>query len=82
MQQPQQFSFQHPTLTPRLAHPNTLLLTNTTHCYSCKGDFCSQVTVLSDRDGVNTISNKKENEIVQGIVLVGAEDPRLPQTQL
>jgi proliferating cell nuclear antigen len=35
--------------------------------FSCKGDFCSQVTVLSDHDGVNTISNKKEGEIVQGV---------------
>lgn len=35
--------------------------------FSCKGDFCSQVTVLSDRDGINTISNKNEGEIVQGM---------------
>ena len=35
--------------------------------FSCKGDFCNQVTVLSDHDGVNTISNKNEGEIVQGV---------------
>jgi len=35
--------------------------------FSCKGDFCNQVTVLSDHEGVNTISNKKEGEIVQGM---------------
>lgn len=35
--------------------------------FTCKGDFCQQVTVLSDHEGVNTISNKKEGEIVQGV---------------
>ncbi len=35
---------------------------------SCKGDFCSQETIIVDNDnGVNTINNKKNNEIVQGI---------------
>lgn len=35
--------------------------------FSCKGDFCSQVTVLTDLDGVNTITTKKQDEIVQGV---------------
>jgi proliferating cell nuclear antigen len=35
--------------------------------FSCKGDFCSQLTVLSDQDGVNTIENKNDGEIVQGV---------------
>lgn len=35
--------------------------------FGCKGEFCQQVTVLSDHDGINTISNKKEGEIVQGV---------------
>jgi proliferating cell nuclear antigen len=35
--------------------------------FTCKGDFCSQLTVLSDHDGVNTITNKGDGEIVQGI---------------
>lgn len=35
---------------------------------SCKGDFCSQETVLSDNnDGMNKIVNKKEGDIVQGV---------------
>jgi proliferating cell nuclear antigen len=35
---------------------------------SCKGDFCSQETVLSDNnDGLNKIVNKKEGDIVQGV---------------
>ena len=34
---------------------------------SCKGDFCSQETIISDSDSGNTISNKASNEIVQGI---------------
>jgi proliferating cell nuclear antigen len=35
--------------------------------FSCKGDFCSQETVLSDHDGINTITNKNNGEIVQGV---------------
>lgn len=35
--------------------------------FSCKGDFASQTTILSDQDGVNSISNNKEGEIVQGV---------------
>ena len=35
---------------------------------SCKGDFCNQETIIVDNDtGVNTINNKKNNEIVQGV---------------
>lgn len=34
--------------------------------FSCKGEFCNQVTVLSDHEGINTISNAKQDEIVQG----------------
>ena len=35
---------------------------------SCKGDFCNQETIIVDNDnGVNTINNKKGNEIVQGV---------------
>lgn len=35
---------------------------------SCKGDFCNQETIIIDNDsGINTINNKKSNEIVQGI---------------
>lgn len=34
---------------------------------SCQGEFCSQETVLMDTEGVNSISNKKNDEIVQGI---------------
>ena len=35
--------------------------------FSCKGDFCSQETVLSDQDGVNRIGNSNGDEIVQGM---------------
>jgi proliferating cell nuclear antigen PCNA len=35
--------------------------------FACKGDFCSQETVLSDHDGINTITNKNNGEIVQGV---------------
>jgi proliferating cell nuclear antigen len=35
--------------------------------FGCKGDFCQQETVLTDQDGVNSITNKKEGEIVQGV---------------
>lgn len=36
--------------------------------FSCKGDFCSQETIIVDNDnGVNSIENKNNNEIVQGI---------------
>lgn len=39
--------------------------------FSCKGDFCSQETILCDNDGVTTNSisktGKKSNEIVQGV---------------
>jgi proliferating cell nuclear antigen len=34
---------------------------------SCNGEFCSQETVLMDNEGINCISNKKSDEIVQGI---------------
>jgi proliferating cell nuclear antigen len=35
--------------------------------FTCKGDFCSQETILSDHDGVNTITTKKHGDIVQGL---------------
>lgn len=35
---------------------------------SCKGDFCNQETIIVDNDnGVNTINNKSNSEIVQGL---------------
>jgi proliferating cell nuclear antigen len=34
---------------------------------SCNGEFCSQETVLMDNEGMNCISNKKSDEIVQGV---------------
>jgi proliferating cell nuclear antigen len=34
--------------------------------FSCKGDFCDQVTVLTDHEGINCISNTNRDEIVQG----------------
>lgn len=35
---------------------------------SCKGDFCSQETVIVDNDtGVNSITNKNSSDIVQGV---------------
>jgi proliferating cell nuclear antigen len=35
---------------------------------SCVGDFCSQETIIIDNDsGVNSIENKNNNDIVQGI---------------
>jgi proliferating cell nuclear antigen len=34
---------------------------------SCQGEFCSQETVLMDNEGMNSISNKKNDEIVQGV---------------
>jgi proliferating cell nuclear antigen len=34
---------------------------------SCNGEFCSQETILMDNEGINCISNKKSDEIVQGI---------------
>ena len=35
---------------------------------SCKGDFCNQETIIVDNDnGINTINNKKNDEIVQGV---------------
>lgn len=34
---------------------------------SCNGEFCSQETVLMDNEGINCISNKKSDEIVQGV---------------
>ena len=35
---------------------------------SCKGDFCSQETILSDSDSYNCVSkNPQSNEIVQGV---------------
>lgn len=34
----------------------------------CKGDFCSQETILADNDnGISTIASKDKDEIVQGI---------------
>jgi proliferating cell nuclear antigen len=39
--------------------------------FSCKGDFCSQETILCDNEnGVHSIGNRKPNEIVQGIFSV------------
>jgi proliferating cell nuclear antigen len=36
--------------------------------FNCSGDFCNQETILSDNDnGVNSITSKNTNEIVQGI---------------
>ena len=36
--------------------------------FTCKGDFCSQETILSDNDnGMYSINNKNENEIIQGV---------------
>jgi proliferating cell nuclear antigen len=34
---------------------------------SCKGDFCSQETIIADNENGNAISAKKCDEIVQGI---------------
>lgn len=34
---------------------------------SCQGEFCSQETVLMDNEGINCISNKNNDEIVQGV---------------
>ena len=34
--------------------------------FTCKGEFCNQTTVLSDHEGINTITSKKAGEIVQG----------------
>ena len=34
---------------------------------SCKGDFCSQETIIADNDTGNIISTKNSEEIVQGI---------------
>jgi proliferating cell nuclear antigen len=34
---------------------------------SCQGEFCSQETVLMDNDGMNSICNKRSDEIVQGV---------------
>lgn len=34
---------------------------------SCKGDFCSQETIIADNENGNAISNKKCDEIVQGV---------------
>lgn len=36
--------------------------------FTCRGDFCTQETIISDNDnGVNNIQNKNNNEIVQGV---------------
>jgi proliferating cell nuclear antigen len=36
--------------------------------FTCKGDFCNQETILSDNDnGMYSINNKNENEIIQGV---------------
>lgn len=36
--------------------------------FTCKGDFCCQETILSDNDnGMYSINNKNENEIIQGV---------------
>jgi len=34
---------------------------------SCNGEFCSQETILMDNEGINCISNKNSDEIVQGV---------------
>jgi len=35
---------------------------------SCKGDFCSQETIIVDNEnGVNSINSKSQNEIIQGV---------------
>jgi proliferating cell nuclear antigen len=34
---------------------------------SCNGEFCSQETILMDNEGISCISNKKSDEIVQGV---------------
>lgn len=34
---------------------------------SCNGEFCSQETILMDNEGISCISNRKSDEIVQGI---------------
>lgn len=34
---------------------------------SCQGEFCSQETILMDNEGLNSISNKRTDEIVQGV---------------
>jgi proliferating cell nuclear antigen len=34
---------------------------------SCNGEFCSQETILMDNEGISCISNKKNDEIVQGV---------------
>jgi proliferating cell nuclear antigen len=35
--------------------------------FTCRGDFSTQTTVLTDQDGVNSITNNKDGEIVQGV---------------
>jgi proliferating cell nuclear antigen len=35
--------------------------------FSCKGDFCSQETIIADNENGNAISSKNTGEIVQGI---------------
>lgn len=36
--------------------------------FTCKGDFCTQETVIVDNEsGINTINNKSTSEIVQGV---------------
>lgn len=35
--------------------------------FSCKGDFCSQETILTDQSSANTMISGSENEIVQGV---------------
>ena len=37
--------------------------------FTCSGEFCQQETIISDNQNINgtTISNKNENEIVQGV---------------
>lgn len=39
--------------------------------FSCKGDFCSQETIIADNENSNAISSKNTGEIVQGIFNLG-----------
>jgi proliferating cell nuclear antigen len=40
---------------------------NNTLIFGCKGEFCSQETILCDSDGVHSITNKNTDEIIQGV---------------
>lgn len=35
--------------------------------FSCKGDFCTQETILSENDGMSTLGTRKSGDIVQGV---------------